>query len=143
MKPNSFESDYAFHCASLQSRADELISQWPALAGFWNRWCKEHLATARKLSGREFKSSDDGSSWTELLTRRQRMISALSQGLKTAGFQSAEFRESLMKFLAEHDTGFKRLLQKELESVREQMTFAFSVKKTMNAYAQTAQYRRE
>jgi hypothetical protein len=143
MKPNSLESDYAVLCASLQTRVNALVSNWPAIFGFWERWCKEHKATARGLNVREFRSLDDEASWPALLIRRQRMVSALSQGLKANNLGTPKFREELAILLKDHDAGFVKLLQSELEGVREQMTFAFSVKKTMNAYAQTAQYRGE
>jgi pimeloyl-CoA synthetase len=70
------------------------------------------------------------------------MVSALGQGLKASG-SSEELRQTLQQLLAEHDKGFVDLLQKELERVKEQMTAAFAVKRTVSAYAQTAQFRGE
>jgi hypothetical protein len=143
MTPNSLESDYAVLCSSLQTRVHALMAHWPAIFGFWERWCTEHRAAIRVLAGREYRPANDESAWPALLIRRKRMVSALSQGLRANGLESKSFGEELTFLLRDHDSGFITLLQTELESVREQMTFAFSVRKTMNAYAQTAQYRRE
>ncbi len=146
MKPHSLETDYVAFCASLEARVNGLMALWPSVFGFWERWCKEHQITARTLSGRDFGAqmpSQTESFWPDLLRRRERMVSALSQGLRLDETDSIRFRQELNALLRDHDSGFVRLLQGELDSVREQMTHAFSVRKTVNAYAQTAQYRGE
>lgn len=100
---------------------------------------------AHTLSAREVTTQAQVSEavWREFLQRRQRMVSALSQGLRQSDTRSSLPREELAALLREHDLGFMALLQKELERVKEQMTHAFTVRKTVNAYAQTAQYRGE
>ena len=146
MKPHSLETDYVAFCASFQARVNRLMAQWPSVFGFWERWCKEHQMTARTVSSRDFGAQippKNESFWPDLLRRRERMVSALSQGLRLDDADSKRFREELNTLLRDHDSGFVRLLQGELDSVREQMTHAFSVRKTVNAYAQTAQYRGE
>lgn len=146
MKSHSLETEYVSLCASLKQRMDGSLADMPVVLGFWERWTKEHRLAARTLSSRDvdllqFQSGD--ATWTEFLKRRQRMVSTLSQGLKASLQESEKAREELKNLLREHDLGFVTLLQKELEYVKEQMTHAFSVRKTVNAYAQTAQYRGE
>jgi hypothetical protein len=146
MNPHSLETEYESFSASMQARANGLTAQWPSFQGFWERWCKEHRIMAHTLSARDVISQvAQGSEpvWKDFLQRRQRMVSALGQGLKQSDTHSTPLREELAAFLREHDLGFMALLQKELERVKEQMTHAFTVRKTVNAYAQTAQYRRE
>lgn len=146
MKPHSLETDYVSFRASLQARVDRLSAEWPHFSGFWSRWCHEHQLIARQLSGAEIaavQQETDSSRWSEFLTRRQRMVSTLSQGLRAETKANPELREELKDLLREHDLGFVTLLQKELEQVKEQMTHAFTVRKTVKAYAQTAQFRGE
>ncbi len=100
-----------------------------------------HTLSARDVISQVAQGSEPV--WKDFLQRRQRMVSALGQGLKQSDTHSTPLREELAAFLREHDLGFMALLQKELERVKEQMTHAFTVRKTVNAYAQTAQYRRE
>lgn len=146
MKSHSLETNYVSLRAELQAQVNQLTARWPSLSGFWERWCLGHQQVLHALSGRELtavtsEKSDDW--WTEFLRQRQRMVSALSQGLKLSAADAHELREELKNLLREHDLRFINLLQKELEQVKEQMSHAFTVKKTMTAYAQTAQYRGE
>lgn len=145
MNPQSLESNYVSFAKRLETKVFEMATQWPAMSGFWQRWCAAHKNIARSLSSDDFGSlqrTENAPVWSEFLRLRQRQISALEQGLKNSKC-SAENRHTLKLLLAEHDKGFIDLLQMELERVREQMTQAFAVRKTVSAYAQTAQYRRE
>ncbi|MEN9530221.1 MAG: hypothetical protein RI932_2094 [Pseudomonadota bacterium] len=145
MNPHALESDYMTMCQTLEAKVTELSALCPAVQGFWALWCKEHRMIAHSMGSREAgqeQSKDTDARWTAFMKLRQRMVSALGQGLKTTG-QSEALRQSVQRLLAEHDKGFVDLLQKELERVKEQMTAAFAVKKTVSAYAQTAQFRGE
>ena len=145
MKTLSLENEYVLLCSKLETRVNELAQRLPVLRGFWERWCKEHQSITRVLNTFELggrQSSEGDPTWTDFLKLRQRMVSTLGQGMKSAG-TTLSMREELKELLREHDLGFMALLQKELERVKEQMTHAFAVKKTVSAYAQTAQYRGE
>jgi hypothetical protein len=146
MTSHSLETDYVSLCSSLQTRANVLMEKLPSLRGFWERWCKEHLRLVRMISQQEFndeRMNNAGFSWADVLKQRQRLVSALGQGLKVDCIETKEVRLNIKDLLREHDEGFLVLLNREMDSVREQMTKAFTVRKTLTAYAQTAQYRGE
>jgi hypothetical protein len=145
MNPHALESDYMTMCQTLEAKVTDLAASCPAVQGFWSLWSKEHRQIAHAIGAREvthWQSKESDPRWTEFMKLRQRMVSALGQGLKASG-SSEELRQTLQQLLAEHDKGFVDLLQKELERVKEQMTAAFAVKRTVSAYAQTAQFRGE
>jgi len=145
MNSHSLESDYVSMSLTWETQVSELAGHWPAVKGFWERWCKEHQSIARTLGAREtsaWQQPESDPRWNDFLKLRQRLVSTLGQGLN-ASEGSPQLRIALKRLLAEHDNGFVNLLQKELERVKEQMTHAFAVKKTVTAYAQTAQYRGE
>jgi hypothetical protein len=145
MNPNSLESDYMALLKTLESHVGALAKEWPAMMGFWERWTKDHLAIARDVSSQHLSgwhNKDSGSQWSSLLKQRQRLVSAAGQGLKAHG-ERESIGASLNQLLANHDSRFVGLLQKELEQVKQQMTHAFAIKKTVAAYAQTAQFRGE
>lgn len=146
MKSNSLETEYVSFSTSLQTSVTELMASVPLVRGFWERWCKEHRLAARKLSAnQEFPALNINTNeiWTDFLKHRQRMVSTLGQGLKASPQDSMDIRMRINNLLREHDSGFIRLLQRELETVKEQMSHAFTLRKTVTAYAQTAQYRGE
>lgn len=145
MNPNSLEFAYMALLKSLEPHVAALAEHWPATTGFWERWTKEHLAIARSVSSQnmsEWQEKDSASHWTLLLKQRQRIVSAAGQGLK-AKDKGKDISVSLSQLLARHDSEFVSLLQNELEQVKQQMTRAFAIKKTVAAYAQTAQFRGE
>ncbi|MBM3382502.1 MAG: hypothetical protein FJY29_08700 [Betaproteobacteria bacterium] len=145
MNPQALESDYMTLCQTLEAKVTGLVALCPAIQGFWTLWCKEHRNVAQGMGSRELsqsRSQEADPRWAEFMKRRQRMVSALGQGLKSSG-TSEELRQSVQQLLAEHDRCFVDLLQKELERVKVQMTAAFAVKRTVSAYAQTAQFRGE
>lgn len=145
MNPNSFEIDYMALLKALEKHVVELAQEWPAVSGFWERWTKEHQMVAKAVSSQNlgvWQTKDSSSHWASLLKLRQRLVSALGQGLK-ANDGRKELRISLSQLIANHDKGFVDLLQSELEQVKQQMTHAFAIKKTVAAYAQTAQFRGE
>jgi hypothetical protein len=145
MNSHSLESSYNSFCNDLEVQVSQLNSHWPAIRGFWERWCSEHRSITQKLSAGELNTAVTGQQepfWTEFLTRRNRMISALGQGANCAQLNS-ELRRALGTLVANHDKGFVQLLQKELEHVKVQMQHAYAVKKTVSAYANTAQFRGE
>ncbi|MFZ9519842.1 MAG: hypothetical protein ACO3A4_05135 [Silvanigrellaceae bacterium] len=146
MKPHSLEAEYVSLGASLKARANELMSESPMFGGFWERWCNEHVLVVREISNRDFDSRSLAgldALGPDFLTRRQRMVSTLIQGLKPTGLNSPEKRNEIKNLIRDHDLGFIALLQKELENVKDQMARAYTVKKTVSAYAQTVQYRGE
>lgn len=145
MNPNSLESDYMALLKTLESHVAALAKEWPAMTGFWERWTKDHLTIARSVSSQNvsgWQDKDPGSHWISLLKQRQRLVSAAGQGLKGLG-ERESIGISLSQLLANHDSRFVNLLQNELEQVKQQMTHAFAIKKTVAAYAQTAQFRGE
>jgi hypothetical protein len=145
MNPSSLECGYTQLLETLNQNVSGLACDWPAFAGFWDRWTKEHLIVARSVSSRNvnaWQDKDPALQWAALLKLRQRLVSTLGQGLN-ANDGGKTLRISLSQLLAEHDKGFVDLLQNELEHVREQMTHAFAIRKTVAAYAQTAQFRGE
>ena len=145
MNSHSLESSYIAFCSELEMQVKELNSKWPSVQGFWERWCGEHKLVMRKLSAGEWSSESPGQQeplGSEFLTRRKRMISALVQGASRSEL-NPEWRNALGRLVAEHDRGFVRLLQMELEHVKVQMQQAFAVKKTVSAYANSAQFRGE
>ncbi|MEN9825665.1 MAG: hypothetical protein RI953_1410 [Pseudomonadota bacterium] len=146
MKPNSLEAEYVSLGALLKARVNELKAKSTFFGGFWERWCNEHVRVVREFANREFdsrSSTDLDSLGPDFLTRRQRMVSALIQGLKSTGQDSLDLRNGIRDLIRDHDLGFVALLQKELEHVKDQMARAYTVKKTVSAYAQTVQYRGE
>jgi hypothetical protein len=145
MNSHSLESSYITLCNDLELQVKELNSNWSAVGGFWERWCSEHRSVMQKLTAVEGADSVTGSQellGSEFLIRRKRMISALVQGASRAPLKQ-EWRNALAKLVADHDRGFIQLLQLEMEHVRVQMHHAFAVKKTVSAYANSAQFRGE
>ena len=145
MNPSSLEIDYMALLKTLEHHVTALAKDWPAMIGFWERWTKDHLAIARAVSSQEmsgWQNKYSGSQWSLLLKQRQRLVSAAGQGLKAHGIEE-KIGVSLSQLLANHDRKFVSLLQNELEQVKQQMTHAFAIKKTVAAYAQTAQFRGE
>lgn len=145
MNPHSLESNYVSLANLLETKAIGLAQQWPAVKGFWERWCQTHRNIARNVSAEDgvtWQKQENDPRWDDFLKLRQRLVSTLGQGMNST-FISAEMRDALRALLAEHDKAFVDLLHRELELVKRQMTQAIAVKKTVSAYAQTAQYRRE
>lgn len=143
MNSLSLETEYIALTDSLQTAVGELLVQCPLFGGFWERWCKEHLRITRVIASGNFSPRDsDGPEQvlSGFLKQRQRMVSALAQGLKTNNSESSIVRDDVKNLLRIHDEQFTKMLNGQLETLKEKMNQAFALKKTVKAYAKTAQY---
>lgn len=135
----TFAETYAICCAHLQ---DEFAAQGrhDLCEGFMARWQKAH---AHLICN--FETNSQGAhleeKWellsTNLLQLRNRMSSALAQGLRIDP-ERAHLSARMQQYLLEHDKCFNRIIQNQYENLQRELNEIRCARHAIGAYARSA-----
>jgi hypothetical protein len=124
--------------ARIVARCQPLLVGCPELEGFWNRWFGEHRRLIEAFVAGRLEEEEWAAFAKSLLSRRERLISALAQGLRRNPSMGPEGRSVLREMLREHDEVFAVILAGIQDDLRNELVKTNTARKAIGAYAKAA-----